>query len=537
MRRRKGRLSVLLTTEGTYPYHKGGVSTWCHALTSKLPDVDFTILAVSMNPYLEQVYTLSPNVRQLVTVPLWGTEDPAEYGTDSTIEFLRRRWRTTGETVASQFVPAYAQLLRECVAARSDPTAVADAIIRLHDYLATFDYQRTMTDRAVWETFAQITTNAWIRETHAKDPAALGELADAWRLLFRLLTVLSTPVPRTDLAHSAASAFCGLPCVIAKLKWGTPFLLTEHGVYLREQYLNLSRSVRSTFVRWLLLHVISAVADLNYALADQLSPVCRYNTRWEQWRGVDNERIRVIYNGADPQRFSPAPNAASNKTRPLVVNVGLIFPLKGQIDLIEAAALVRRTVPDVEVRLYGNASDHDYHRMCETRVRELGLAGTVVFAGATKEPWEVYRQADIVAAASISEAFPYAAIEAMLSGATIVATDVGGVREALGPAGVLVNPHDPEALAAAIVQLLASPADRRRLGDAARARAVRHFTEGKFVEEYRATYRRLAYRSMPDSLVSSRLNPAVALASNADQTPGRRRLGVRRRRSVISFPR
>jgi glycosyltransferase involved in cell wall biosynthesis len=327
VRRRKGRLSVLLTTEGTYHYHKGGVSTWCHALTSKLTEVDFTILAVAMHPYLERVYTLSPNVRQLVTVPLWGTEDPAEYGTcASADEFLRRRWRTTRDTVVGQFVPAYAQLLRECVAVRSDPAAVVDAIIRLHDHLAIFDYQRTMTDRAVWEAFAEITTQAWTGEAHAKGPPMLGELADAWRLLFRLLTVLSTPIPRTDLTHSAAAAFCGLPCVIAKLKWGTPFLLTEHGVYLREQYLNLARTVRSTFVRWLLLRVICTIADLNYVHADQLSPVCHYNTRWERWRGVDRERIRVIYNGVDPERFSPAPKAASNRPRPLVVNVGLVFP-------------------------------------------------------------------------------------------------------------------------------------------------------------------------------------------------------------------
>ena len=73
------RRSVLLTTEGTYPYHKGGVSTWCHALTGQLSEVDFTLFAVAMHPYLERAYELTPNVRNVITVPLWGTEDPAEY--------------------------------------------------------------------------------------------------------------------------------------------------------------------------------------------------------------------------------------------------------------------------------------------------------------------------------------------------------------------------------------------------------------------------------------------------------------------------
>src|SRR6185436_1210498 len=317
------------------------------------------------------------------------------------------------------------------------------------------------------------------------------ELADAWRWLGRLLTVLATPIPRTDLTHSAAAAFCGLPCIIAKARWGTPYLLTEHGVYIREQYLNLNRSIPSVFVRWILSRVIGAVADLNYAHADQVSPVCRYNTRWERWRGVQPERLHVIYNGVDPTRFSPAETPVEND-RPLVASVGLIFPLKGQIDLIAAAAIVRRTVPEIEIRLYGSASDREYFDQCEARVRELGLERTVVFAGTTKEPWDVYRRADVVAMSSISEAFPYALIEAMLCGAAIVATDVGGVREALGETGILVDPRDPEAMASAITALVGSAAERRRLGEAARARALSLFTEEKFVDAYRAAYRSIA---------------------------------------------
>jgi glycosyltransferase involved in cell wall biosynthesis len=485
------RLSVLLTTEGTYPYHKGGVSTWCHALTRQISDVDFTILAVAMHPYMERTYDLAPNVRELLTVPLWGTEDPAEYAEHiSAADFLRRRWQTTSDVIGREFVPAYSCFLREAFATPPSLASVAQAVMTMHQYFTGFDYQRTMSDRLVWDAFVEAATEGWRLAEPAAPAPALGECADAWRLLGRLLTVLQTPIPRTDVVHSAAAAFCGLPCVIAKLRWGTPFLLTEHGVYVREQYLNLGRSIPSMFVRWLLTRVIGTVADLNYAFADQVSPVCHYNTRWEKWRGTPSSRIRVIYNGVDPARFSPA-DAPLERERPLVVNVGLIFPLKGQIDLIEAAALVRGSVPNVEFRLYGSASDRSYHTECEERVRELGLESTVVFAGTTKEPWEVYRRADVVAMASISEAFPYAVIEAMLCGAAIVATDVGGVSEALGAAGVMVGPRDPTAMAGALIKLLGSAADRRELGRSARARALDHFTEARFVDEYRSAYRTL----------------------------------------------
>jgi len=484
---------VLLTTEGTYPFHKGGVSTWCHALTRQLSEVDFTILAVAMHPYLERSYELAPNVRELMTVPLWGTEDPAEYGWHaSPADFLRNRWQTTTAVVARRFVPLYERFLTETMAPRSRPASVADTIVRMHEYFRELDYYSSMTDMAVWETFVAKTTSAWAAADPEHPVPSLGELAEAWQLLMRLLTVLAAPIPATDLTHSAAAAFCGLPCVIAKVRSGTPYILTEHGAYLREQYLNLGRSIRSAFVRWFLLRVISAVVDTNYAYADLLTPVCRFNTRWERWRDVDEDRIQVIYNGVDPGRFSPADETTERSARPLVVNLGLIFPLKGQMHLIEAAARVREVFPDVEFRFYGSPSDAKYFAECQARIKQLGLEQTVAFAGSTKEPWEVYRRADVVAMASISEGFPYALIESMVSGAAIAATDVGGVREALASTGMLVPPCDPPSMAKAIIALLSSPSERRRLGDMARDRALQFFTEDKFVHQYRESYQQLA---------------------------------------------
>jgi len=492
------RLSVLFATEGTYPFHKGGVSTWCHALTSQLHEVDFTLFAVSMHPYLERAYALPANVVEVMTVPLWGTEDTAEYGHyGSAGEFLRTRWSTTSEVVAGQFVPAYTHFLRAATSATPDTEATGDALTRMYVHFTRFDYQQTMETESVWRSFVAVVSEAWLRECAGQPPPALGEMADAWRLLTRLLTVLSKPIPRTDLTHSAAAAFCGLPCVIARRLWQTPYLLTEHGVYLREQYLNLARSVPSLFVRWFLLRIASAVTDINYASADQLSPVCQYNTRWERWRGADASRTHVIYNGVDPARFAPPAAPPARSSRPTVACVGLIFPLKGQLDLIEATALVRKSVPDVEVKLYGSTSDQAYFDRCEARVRELGLQGHVTFAGSTDKVWEVYQSADVVAMSSISEGFPYAVLEAMFSGAAVVATDVGGVSEALGASGVLVTPRDAEGMAEALVALLRSPAERQRLGAEARARALQHFTEERFVREHRASYRRLAQVEEP----------------------------------------
>jgi polysaccharide biosynthesis protein PelF len=93
---------------------------------------------------------------------------------------------------------------------------------------------------------------------------------------------------------------------------------------------------------------------------------------------------------------------------------------------------------------------------------------------------------------SISEAFPYAVIEAMLCGAAIVATDVGGVAEAITGCSILVRPGRPDDIADAILRLLDDPAQRRHLGAAARARALERFTLQTVLDAYRRSYARLA---------------------------------------------
>ena len=156
---------------------------------------------------------------------------------------------------------------------------------------------------------------------------SLAEVKEAYRLLYHLLMVLHFPIPYADITHSSAASFCGLPCVLAKLARGTPYLLTEHGIYLREQYLNLGSQVKSFFVRWFLYRLVENVVELNYYFADQISPVCAYNSRWEKQLGVSPNRIEVIFNGVNPEKFQPYKRQRSG--RALVSSVGNIYPLKG----------------------------------------------------------------------------------------------------------------------------------------------------------------------------------------------------------------
>ena len=485
------RLCVLMATEGTYPFHKGGVSTWCHVLTQQLPDVDFKLFAVVANPYQMQCYDLSENVRDVIKVPLWGTADPVEFSWRSPFsQALKSKFETTPLIIKTHFVPLFESFLRAILFENVEMSVLGKLLVEFHEYFQRYDYHKSMSAVATWAAFQRITLDNW---QYQYDPKSiiLTDLTEIMGLLYRLLLPIQVPIPDdVDMTHSSAAAFCGLACVIAKIQKGIPYLLTEHGINIREQYLNLIQNIKADFTRQFLYRLMRSVVKLNFHFADIVSPVCEFNARWERWWGVPQEKIKVIYNGADPEKFHPTP--PTKKERPVVMNMGLIFPLKGQLDLIKAAAIVRDTVPDVEFRFYGRPSDDKYFAECEKCVKHHNLENTINFAGFISEPWRAYSEADVVAMSSISEGFPFAIIEAMLSGATIVSTDVGGVSEAIGDTGLMVRAGCPEQMAEAILKLLLlSDDERSKFGQRALDRSLSLFTQQTCLDEHRKLYHAL----------------------------------------------
>ncbi|MGB9512463.1 MAG: GT4 family glycosyltransferase PelF, partial [Candidatus Acidiferrum sp.] len=422
----------------------------------------------------------------------WGLLQPAEFSQHQpTSMVLRNMWETTQHVIASRFKPLFEHFLGLLFSSECDKEELGEALLELQNYFQHHDYAKTMNSLEAWDVLQHAVRASWEGRPEEAENPTLAEVKQAYRLLYHLLMVLHFPVPLADITHSSAAGFCGLPCVFAKLVHGTPYLLTEHGVYLREQYLNLRRQMKSFFVRWFLCRLVENIVELNYHFADQISPVCAFNARWEEHVGVPRKRIEVIFNGADPQKFYP--HEREPKTRPLITTVGLIYPLKGQLDLINATAILKEKFEDVEIRFYGAPNDPEYYRNCQRAVAERHLENNVTFAGSTKEPWKAYSNADIVAIPSISEGFPFAALEAMLCGAAIVATDVGGVAEAIGDCGLLVPAKTPQAMADAIAFLLNDAAARERLGRNAKARALEHFTEQQFLSAYEQTYLELLH--------------------------------------------
>ena len=259
---------------------------------------------------------------------------------------------------------------------------------------------------------------------------------------------------------------------------------------MRERYLEHTqpfslKALRSQFFQ--------AVARLLYFQADQIVSVSKFNRTWQLQLNAPFERTQVIPNGIDPQAFT-----AVKHDYPTVVWLGRIDPLKDLETLIRAFWHVRRVIPNARLKLFGPLPEGNqpYYQTL-LRLREsLHLKRAVSFEG--QHPAQAaLAQAEVVALSSLSESLPYSLLEAMASSKAIVATKTGGITEALGNAGRLVNIGEPAAMATALIELLSYPKVRERLGKRARYRALETFTLDKMIHRYQKIYESMSYAVNP----------------------------------------
>ncbi|MCS7229686.1 MAG: GT4 family glycosyltransferase PelF [Candidatus Kryptonium sp.] len=493
------RLSILFETEGTYPFVGGGVSTWADILVNNLRDFDFYIYAVTGMPYVEYKYKLPQNVKLVRQIPLWGSEEPFE---DIFFEIpfssiYIRKTKVNERVVLRKFIPIFVEFLSSLMNPFSDPEECAGYIWLMHRYFSEYDYKQTFRSFVVWQEFKRFVVLSYFKDNpflREDEIPTVYDLTLTMRWLYHYLMPLYVDVPEVDLSHATAAGFCGLPSIVAKMRDGTPLVVTDHGVFARERYIGIgSEKNLSFFAKKFLINLSILVSKMLYKLADKVLPVSRFNITWEKIFGVDVEKINVIYNGVDPEVFKPKPKPEKTKRFPTVVAAARIMPLKDIETMIKASAIVREKIPDVKFIVYGSTDvDPVYTRKCQLLIRDLKLENTFILAGHHPKPSEVYNEGDISVLSSISEGFPYAVIESMACARPVVATDVGGVREALEGFGIVVKPRDPRALAEGIIKLLTDHELRETLGRRAREEVLAKYRIDLNIDSYRRVYNELA---------------------------------------------
>jgi glycosyltransferase involved in cell wall biosynthesis len=529
-------MKVALTAEGTYPHQFGGVSVWCDQLIRGMPEYRFQLVALVGSGAEPVRWSLPSNVASLTTIPLWGPPPPVPW------RARLRRGRPlppVRELIDVLFAPPgqaqarFTDLMREIFAYAqcqdlSAALASDDAVRMLSEaWRERFPPERpaSLNDRVYPMPGVREMPNGHgamharevpsghgvVNAQNGRDPIGngrreqVGHLAGgavpaaptlhdaviAMQLIEHALRPLSHPPVEADLVHVVTNGLGVLPALAAKWRHGTPMLVSEHGVYIREQYMHLRRPPFAWPVKELFLRFVRLICALGYQEADLIAPGNVYNKRWEEQLGADPSRLRTVYNGVDPVDF---PMLHEEPEVPTISWVGRIDPVKDLETLLLAFSQVLKEMPEARLRMFGSPARgrEKYLEGCQALAADLGISEQATFEGRVRRIRDAYQAGHVVVLCSITEGFPYALIEAMTCGRSCVGTDVGGVREALADTGIVVPPRNPAVLAQACLRLLRDASLRRDLGAAARQRALELFTVDRTISTFDEIYKLLA---------------------------------------------
>jgi glycosyltransferase involved in cell wall biosynthesis len=240
------------------------------------------------------------------------------------------------------------------------------------------------------------------------------------------------------------------------------------------------------------LALLRRLVDVNIALDDVMEA---------ELLGAGFARARVLrmVNGIQGESFARRTPAAGAKAelglaeKIVLLYLGRLAPQKALPDLLAALAQALPSRPDLHLLLLGQGEER---AMLEAKARELALGGHVSFVGNVNDVQRYIDASDLFVLPSLAEGISNALLEAMAAGMPCIASAVGGTPEVLeqGDCGVLIPPSRPDLLRDAIVRLAGDPAERARLGAAARERIARTYAFSVVGDQYIDLYAHLTSR-------------------------------------------
>ncbi len=316
-----------------------------------------------------------------------------------------------------------------------------------------------------------------------------GPFLALWVILRHSVNILVAQSPYEGFAAAWAKVMAG---------WAgrrVSLVIESHGDF--EANLFLQRKVRAPrLYRWLM----PRVARFAFRHADVLRAVS-YATRaqLEQW--APGKPLIQFPAWTDSEVFFHAGANREEIQKKLILYAGVLVPGKGVHHLIRAFHRVHMDFPEADLMIVGREANGDYARTLRKEVQGWGLHGRVRFLGEVSQA-ELARwmaQALVFVLPSLSEALGRVVFEAMLAGAPVIGSRVGGIPEMVqdGMTGFLVPPGDEDALADRLRWMLSHPEEAKAMGQRARAFARRFFSSEAYLRGYQRVFE-LAWRALKE---------------------------------------
>lgn len=460
-------MRIGLVLEGSYPYVSGGVSSWTQTLIEAMPDVEFEIISIQPTPKRpeEMKYVLPQNVSGITHLYLSDEEE-----------------KKTGHMKLN----------------REDEQKVSDWLMLKNPNRQALGIigKKVPSSQAFFasEFFWKNVKKAYAEEM---DGGSFIDYFWMWQSMYTpILRVLHQPLPNVDLVHSISTGYAGMIASYMKETQGIPFILTEHGIYSREREEEILQSywIPAPYKpRWVeFFHHLSREA---YNAADEIITLFERNREYQEWIGAPREKTKIIANGIDDRHIRHQFEQATNE----IFQIGAIVrvvPIKDLKTMIYSAKILQERHRLFKLTIMGPLDeDEEYAEECRLLIEQSGLTDYVELVGKVNvQDW--LSKFDLLLLTSISEGQPLAILEGMAAGIPWVSTDVGACSELLygraddpfGPAGFIVPPVHPEAIADKVEWLIDYPRERMRFGKNGRERVRQYYRLQQFVDRYKSIY-------------------------------------------------
>ncbi|TCS98952.1 MULTISPECIES: GT4 family glycosyltransferase PelF [Tepidimonas] len=493
---------VMLLLEGTYPYTRGGVAAWVDQLVRAHPQLRFHAVYIGARAREAgaPVYTPPPHVAALDTIWLFEPQElrpPPE---------VRRRLHEPAPAWQAAVQRWHDVFLGLQSAPATLGAEVAEALLRddglqARHYLHS-DFSWTM----IGERY----------QRHCTDPSFVDYFWTSRTLHAPLWTLArwARQLPPARVYHSISTGYAGFLGALLSHRDRRPLILTEHGIYTKERQIDLALATwvpdnrhpllrddtETPYLRGMWARFFEWLGRFCYERADPIVSLYEANRQRQIRDGAAPERTRVIPNGIDVEALAAARRPAGAAIPRVAALIGRVVAIKDIKTFIRAMRRVANLRPDIEGWIVGPTDeDPDYAEECRTLIEQLGLQDRVKMLGLQRTP-EVLPRVGVTVLSSISEALPLVVLESLAAGIPVISTDVGACREliegcptdaddlALGPAGLVVPPAQPTALADAIVALLDDPPRWHAMAERGLARVQRRYRDRDMHAAYRQLY-------------------------------------------------
>lgn len=486
---------LMLILEGTYPYVRGGVSSWVANIIKGLPEISFSLVFIGsrQQDYGKKSYDIPDNIVHYEEHFLYDSPPPPAVPPKISPKQF-------------QCVEKFHSELRELLDHKTAP--VPDLSRTVKDNPEVFNESTFLHSKASWNFISECF------HKYSTEPSFIDYFWTVRNLhqpLWVLLKLVRT-LPPAAAYHSVSTGYAGFLGAMLQHSRNAPYILMEHGIYTKERRIDLLAAdwiadnrnpfqhnpMQLSYLREMWIRFFEALGKFAYDSANPIISLYNEARQRQIDDGADPYRTMIIPNGVNIERLAPLREQRPFPPPPVLCLLGRVVPIKDIKTFIRAMRTVANRLPEAEGWIVGPTDeDPDYFEECQQLVTSLGLKDKVKFLGFQKIT-DILPQSGVLVLSSISEGLPLVILEAYASGLPCISTDVGSCREliegrtpedqAIGPSGKVVGIADPAALAGAALELLTNPEKWRRAQQAAITRVETYYTEHQMLSRFREIY-------------------------------------------------